>query len=98
MINRLMVSADDLGLLRLFVLLRAAKGSVSEESLLAELKRRRIDGVTRTVLHRLLSSLLARGLIRVTQGDESVVLATRQGQKVARETRARLLPLIALLQ
>ena len=26
MINRLMVSADDLGLLRLFVLLRAAKG------------------------------------------------------------------------
>ena len=95
--NKLMMSADDLWLLRLFVLIRAAKERISEESLRAELDRRKIGGITSAVLRRLLSSLAGSGLIQLIQGDGSVFIATRQGRKAARETLARLSPLIALL-
>jgi len=95
--NRLMISEDDLWLLRLFVLVRAAKERISEESLLAELDRRKIGGITSAQLRRLLSSLVGRGLIQLIQEDGSVFIATRQGRKTEREALARLSSLIALL-
>jgi hypothetical protein len=78
--TKLVMSADDLWLLRLFVLIRASKGRISEESIVAEFERWKIGGVTITRIRRLLSSL--------------VFVATREGQKAALEIRARLSPLL----
>jgi len=92
-----MLSADDVSLLQLFVLIRAATERVSEERLLAEVERRNIRGFTATALRGLVSSLVHKGLIRLVNGDELAFVATGQGQKAAEEARTQLSNLLALL-
>jgi hypothetical protein len=92
-----MSSADDISLLRLFVLIRAAKQGISEECLLVEFERRNIHGLTAKALRSILSSLVRRGLIRLVKGDASAFVATRQGQQAATEAGARLSNLMTLL-
>lgn len=92
-----MISADDLSVLRLFVLIRASNERVSQETLLAEVERRKIRGLTATALRGLLSSLVRRRLIRPVKGDLPAFEATRQGRQVAKEARGRLAAWMTLI-
>ena len=91
-----MISVDDAWLARSFILMSAAKGRVSEESLLAEFEQRNIRGITAETIRRILSTLERRGLIGPVKGDAHAHAATLQGKKAAGRVRARLRHLMML--
>lgn len=80
--------------MRLLVLLRAAKGPVSEQSIVAEFERRKIVGVTLARTHRLLRDLVERSYFREIDGAERTYAATRLGKQAALEVRGRLSELL----
>jgi hypothetical protein len=88
---------DDLWLVQLYVLIRAANEPLSEERILAYVRRRKIRDVTATQIRRLLSSLVRKGIIRPTNGRQMAFVTTHQGRKAAAEARARLSRLLELL-
>jgi hypothetical protein len=90
MSDRLALSGEDLWLVRLVVLLRAAKEPVCEESILAEFERRRMSGVTAPGVRRVLASLARKKLIRQVKGAEPHFGATRRGREAVRDATARL--------
>jgi hypothetical protein len=90
MSGRLALSGEDLWLVRLAVLLRAAKEPVCEESILAEFERRHISGVTAPGVRTVLASLARKKLIRQVKGTESHFGATRRGREAVIEGAARL--------
>jgi hypothetical protein len=90
-------SEDDLWLAQLYVLIRPAQEPVSEESVLAYVRRRKIREVTTAKLRRLLSSLVRKGIVRPTNGCQPAFVATRRGRKAAAEASARLSRLLELL-
>ena len=92
-----MISVDDAWLVRPFILVSAAKGRVSEQSLLTEFEQRNINGVTAATIRRILSTLERRGLIGPVKGDAHAHVATLQGQRAAGRVRARLSHLMILL-
>jgi hypothetical protein len=95
--NKRSMSTDDLWLLRLFVLIRAATEAVSAETVLAYAERHELRGITTTKIRTLLAALTRRGVIQPAKGDAHRFVATRQGRKAAAEARTRLSNLISLL-
>ena len=87
----------DLWLVKLFVLIRAAKEPVSEEDLFSYIRRRKIREVAVADVRRLLSSLAREGIVRPANGREAAFVATRKGRKAALEARGRLSQLLDLL-
>src|SRR5262245_57292948 len=92
----LSVSREDQWLLRLVVLLHAAKGPVSTESLLVEFQRRRISGVTAPMLGRILTSLFRRKFIRKVSKSSEQFRVTKLGREAATETATHLRALVDL--
>jgi len=90
--SKILLAAEDLWLVRLVVLLCAAKGPVSEESIVAEFEG--IGGVTAPRVRRLLGSLVGEKLLRQMKGSGAVFGATRRGRRVGLEVAARLSPLL----
>jgi hypothetical protein len=83
-------SRENLWLVRLIVLLRAVNGPVSEDSIVAELERRKIGGVTLARARRVMRDLFDGGYLRETNGRERLYAATRLGRKEASVARGRL--------
>jgi hypothetical protein len=90
MSRRIVLSKDEIWLVRLFVLSRAAKAPVSEGSILEELDGRKIEGVTAKELRSVLASLVRNGILIKVRGREERFNATRQGREAVIEATARL--------
>ena len=87
-------SDDGFGLVQLWVLVRAARGTVSEEEVLECVRRHKVR-VTVIEIGRLLSSLVRKGLIRPTSSANPRFAATSQGRKSAAQAYRRLSDLLA---
>lgn len=98
MSGRLVLSGEDLWLVRLVVLLRAAKEPVCEETILADFELRHISGVTAPAVRRLLASLARKKLIRQVKGTESHFGATKRGRGAVLDATARLQVLFNLTE
>ena len=90
MSRRIVLSKEEMWLVRLFVLPLAAKAPVSEQSLLAELDGRKIDGVSTTTLRSILASLVRKGILIKVRGCAEQFNATRHGREAMIEAAARL--------
>jgi len=79
------LTEDDFWLMRLFVLVQAAKGPVSEESIIQELNRRKLGVATPLVIRKLLRYLASRKLIRRIKADGAIFEPTSRGRKALRK-------------
>jgi hypothetical protein len=95
--NSRSLSTDDLWLLQLYVLIRAATEPVSEETVWSYAERHGLCGITAAKIRRLLRALARRGIIQPSKNADRGFVATRQGKKAAADARARLSNLMSLL-
>ena len=87
---------DDHWLLRLAILIQAAAGPISAETVLAYAERHKLRGTTLTQVRKSLSSLARKGLLRPVGTPADGFVTTRRGNDAADEARARLSNLLRL--
>lgn len=89
-------AAEELWLLRLFVLIRAEKYPVSEADVISELDRRKIQWASPARVRRVIRSFVEKGFLHEENGGSRVFLPTALGKSAASEARIRLSQLVRM--